>query len=194
MLGKALTWLSYHNGVVRELPPDCFDEFHKVLGISVGHIQANVLNEWNGFQNAAQFLQICLPTAWAHSHMLRRRENMLHIHSSWGNPEDRTFPTVLESLQITKMALLRFPLVMRSLAVTKDCSITLSLGKCFFMLPLGTLDDWMQMSSILPAYNACGWQWRAYAEEKKKEEKFRNKTLGSVGMWLNKNTLCRMSR
>lgn len=39
-----------------------------------------------------------------------------------------------------------------------DCkgSITLSLGTCNFLLPPGTRDDWMQMSSILPEHNACG--------------------------------------
>lgn len=63
MLVEASAWLFYHNGVVGELPPDCFDEFHKMLRISIGHIQADVLDEWNGFQDAAQLLQVCLPTA-----------------------------------------------------------------------------------------------------------------------------------
>lgn len=77
MLEKGFTWLSHHDGVVRELLPNCSDKLHKVLGVSIGHIKADVFNEWNGFQNAAQFVQVSLATARTGCNMLRTRVKML---------------------------------------------------------------------------------------------------------------------
>lgn len=99
MLWKESSRLSYHNGVVRELSTDCFDKLHKMLRISIGHIQTDVLNEWNGFQNAAQFLQICLPTAWARSHMLGIWEMMYICSQESIQKTDRTLSTVLDRRQ-----------------------------------------------------------------------------------------------
>lgn len=50
--------LSYHDGVLGELPSDRLDKLHKVLGVAVGHIQTDVLEGRDGFQDGAQLLQI----------------------------------------------------------------------------------------------------------------------------------------
>lgn len=65
---------TYHNGVLWKSGTDEFHEFHKVLRIAIGHIQANKLNLRHSFQDAAHLLQIMLPTAGAHGYVLDRTE------------------------------------------------------------------------------------------------------------------------
>lgn len=64
---------SHHDGVLRKLFPNFFDKLHKVFWVAIGHVQAYVLDERNGLQNAGQFFQIRHSTAWAGRDMLRTR-------------------------------------------------------------------------------------------------------------------------
>lgn len=63
---------TYHDGVLRKLGSDQFHELHEMLRIPVGHIQANELHLRQGLQDAAHLVQVRLPAARTHRHMLRR--------------------------------------------------------------------------------------------------------------------------
>ncbi len=47
---------SHHDGVLWKPFPNCFYKLHKVFRVAIGHVQADVLDERNGLQDAAQFL------------------------------------------------------------------------------------------------------------------------------------------
>lgn len=61
---------SYHDCVFGEFLSDRLDKLNKVLRIAVRHVQADVLQGRDSFQDSTQLLQICTATAWAGSYML----------------------------------------------------------------------------------------------------------------------------
>lgn len=69
--GGGCTRLSYHDGVPGKLSPDRLDKLHKVLGVAVGHVQTDVLEGRDGFQDGAQPLQVRGAAAGAGGHVLR---------------------------------------------------------------------------------------------------------------------------
>ena len=64
----------YHDGVSGELSSDRLDKLHKVLGVAVGHVQTDVLEGGDGFQDGTQLLQIGNAAAWAGGYVLRREK------------------------------------------------------------------------------------------------------------------------
>lgn len=75
--------LSYHDGVFGELSSDRLDKLHKVLRVAIGHIQTDVLEGGDSFQDGAQLLQVCIAAAWAGSHMLWRKATIAFKGPLW---------------------------------------------------------------------------------------------------------------
>ena len=65
------TDVTYHDGLSWEVFPDLSHKGHKVLRISVGHIQTDVMDVRDRFNNPLQLIKVFISSARAHGHMLQ---------------------------------------------------------------------------------------------------------------------------
>ena len=62
----------HHDGMLREFFADIPDELDKVFRVAIGHVQADVLETGQGFDDVRQLLQVTLCHARTHSQVLKR--------------------------------------------------------------------------------------------------------------------------